>query len=212
MNKNEKFQMNEFIKPASTALYSLIPILIGISFIFYSLSQYPDYSMIEFYVSQLGTGPKPSAQFFNVGVIIIGAASVHFFIHLGKLLKANGIDEIIRKIAVRISIFGGISLSLIGCFPMFGTLLIMHNIVSSSFFLSGMIYFILFSYLMIKSQNFSKYQSILGFLVAGVFGTYLFTGHPAIEWSVVFSAFAWVILNAGWLAFKNLKIFLITKI
>lgn len=212
MKKNNEFQTDGMLKFSSTALYSLIPIIIGLLFIFIALSQYPGYSLISDYVSRLGIGPKPSAQFFNVGVIICGAASIHFFIHIGKLLKANGIDEIIRKITIKFSILGGLALSLVGCFPMFESLMLLHIIVASTFFTSGMIYFIAFSYLMIKNNNFSTYQAVPGFLVGVVFASYLFTGQPIFEWGVVFSTFMWLLFNGCWLTFKNVRVFLGKKI
>jgi hypothetical membrane protein len=209
MKKENEFEPENMLKHSSTAVFSLIPIIIGILFIFYALSQFPGYSMIKNYVSHLGIGPKPSAQFFNVGVIIIGAASIHFFIYLGKLLKASGIDEIIRKITVKISIIGGLCLALVGAFPMFDFLEIFHMIVASTFFFSGMLYFLLFSYLMIRNPNFSKYQSFPGFVVGLIFAGYVFTAHPIFEWGVVFSGFFWVIFNGVWLGVKNVRMFLV---
>ncbi len=202
-------KINNFIDKvfnlASGGIYGLISMAIGVSFIFIAMSQSPGFNIAEDTVSSLGIVPRFGGILFNIGLILAGIIAIPFFLYLGRSLKRDGFIDIIRILAVIISIIACISLSMVGCFPAYsGLYSIFHRIFALIFFFTGLIFCILFSFVMWVDPNFSKLQAITRFIVAAIFAIFLITRTALTEWAVFFAIIFWVIENSIYILYKKI--------
>ena len=204
MDKINAF-MDKLLKIAPGGYYGLLSMTIGILFISLSYLLVPGYSMFESFISILGISPGLAAPLFNMGIILTGILVIPFLVYLGRSLTQERINKKIEKIAFKISIIGAISISLVGCFPHYTLLLgIIHIFFATIFFLSELIFCIMFSLLIWFDSRFSKMQSIIGFVVSGVFIFFIFTGWTISEWLVFFAIIFWVIENSIYTLHKKI--------
>jgi len=186
-------------------VFGLCSMSLGGSFIFISLFNYPNYSMIDYYISYLGYGPGLSGPFFNIGLIISGLLIIPFFIYLVKIFKIEGRNERFNKNTIRIAILACISLSLVGLFPAYNYFcLIIHGIFAALFFISSGIFCVAISYLMWKDPRFPKIQSYVGFILGGIFALYVATLQPIFEWICFFGIAGWVIETSAFCLYKKI--------
>ncbi|MFX1340943.1 MAG: hypothetical protein ACFFDK_20200, partial [Promethearchaeota archaeon] len=97
--------------------FGLISVFLTIIFVSLSYMHFPGFDMMKNDISILGIGPGLSAPLFNNGLKIIGISAIPFFIYFGRILRQEAVNVKFIKRAVRLSIVGCISLSLIGFFP-----------------------------------------------------------------------------------------------
>ncbi len=186
--------MVKLLKLAPGGYYGPLSMSIGIVFTFLSYLLVPGYNMIESFISILGISPGLAAPLFNIGFILTGITVIPFLVYLGRSLTQEKINEKIKKITIKISIIGAMSISLVGCFPHYTLLLgIIHIFFATIFFFCELIFCVIYSIFIWFDSRFSKMQSIIGFTVSGVFIFFIFTGWPISEWIVFFVIVVWVI-------------------
>ncbi len=186
--------MDILLKLVPGGYYGLLSMSIGIIFTFLSYLLVPGYSMFESFISVLGISPGLAALLFNLGFILTSITVIPFLVYLGRSLTQEKINEKIKKITIKISIIGAMSISLVGCFPHYTLLLGIINIFFATiFFFCELIFCVIYSILIWFDSRFSKMQSIIGFAVSGVFIFFIFTGWPISEWIVFFVIVVWVI-------------------
>jgi len=195
---------DKLLEKVHGGIYAMISMAVGVSLIFIAMSQFPGYNMVDYYVSELGAGPGLSGPIFNIGLILAGIIAIPFFVHLGRILKQEGIYDIVRKLAVGISIIACICLSIVGCFPATsGLSLVLHYYFAMGFFFSGLLFCFLFSVLMFKESKYSNIQVIIGCFVAITFAIFLILKYPLPEWIVFFSIVFWVLENGIYIYYKK---------
>lgn len=195
---------DRFLEKVHGGIYAIISMTVGVSLIFIAMGFFPGYNMVEYYVSELGAGPGLSGPLFNIGLILAGIIAIPFFVHLGRVLKQEGIYDIVRKLAVAISIIGCICLSIVGCFPATsGLSMLLHYYFAMGFFFSGLLFCFLFSVVMFKDSKYSNIQVIIGCFVAVTFAYFLLIKDPLPEWIVFFSIVFWVLENGIYIFYKK---------
>ena len=180
------------------------------------------YSILNHYISRLGeVGVSRLAPVFNASLFVGGLVLLIFVLGLGLYLHTK-----LGYVASAIGIFSCISCSLVGIFPM--NHLSIHDAMAYSFFWSGLVAILLFSFVIFfdKQNKISRWLLIPGIITAASFASYLIIpyiitsayGHtlhshhlarshirlkPILEWSVFFTLMAWFILMSIYLMVKR---------
>ena len=201
MDKSTKFieKSLETIPGGVFGLISVVSIILGevIAFLLF-----PGYSIFDNMISDLGTGP--GAIFFNVSVLISGIIIIPYYIHLAKICIGEKIKENLRKYAFSAALISCITYSLLGIFPSIESetiIYLTHGILAAVSIGFGLAYLLLYSILMLKAHNFSKYQAYHGFIVAGLYATFLLTWIPIVEWIMNLAILSWIIANSIYILF-----------
>jgi len=179
---------------------ALIGFLTAITAILLYISADPTFSFLTHWVSHLGTGPNGSDLVFNGGMVYSGIISWIYSLYLARYLHKNGALRFLIIISLGCGIFLGIGLLLIGIFPLeliFG----IHNIAAGFFFYGGMFSCITYGITAYLTPSISKLQSIIGFMIASVFLSYIIINSlplnisfkMAAEWSVFFAIPSWIL-------------------
>jgi len=223
-------KINEFFNK----LFNLIPgyifglIAFSIGFIGSTLALIlsPEYKMWKYSISILGHAT--GGMYLRIGVIISGLVAIPFFIYLGRAVKEDNVNEVLRKITVGIGIFSSVNVSLSEIFTGVNNFIIMlHGIFALCSWIGYVAIFILFSVIMLKNSKFSKYNVYLGYVAAGIlifylilffvtnfcnlyveicyeFGRGVYIIMPTLEWMVYFSVLFWILFNSGHLLYKKI--------
>ena len=180
------------------------------------------YSILNHYISKLGeVGVSRLAPVFNNSLFVGGLVLLIFVLGLGLYIHTK-----LGYVATGFGIFSCISCSLVGVFPMNN--LSIHNVVTFSFFYSGLVAIILFTLVIIfdKQGKLSRWLLIPGIITVASFASYLIIpyitssthGHtlhphrlvrshirlnPILEWSVFFTVIAWFVLMSIYLMAKR---------
>ena len=208
--------MNRYDKLFSNTIVSHIVVigaLIGfltaiVAIILYAIAD-PTFSFITHWISHLGTGPNGSDIVFNGGLIYSGIISWIYSLYLAGYLRKKGAINLLILISLGCGIILGIGLLLLGIFPLeliFG----IHNIAAGLFFYGGMFSCIFYGITAYFTPNISRFQSIIGFMIATVFLSYIIINSLPLhisfkmisEWSVFFAIPAWI-LSQGILILKS---------
>lgn len=202
--RNFKTIITQFTNIIPKGLFGLLSVLISITGDFIALLMFPEYSMFQYDISYLAIGP--GGIFFNIGLIFSGLMAIPFNIYLGKVVSGNNVNESIRKKTVIISIVACIAISLVGSFPVHlenQVILIIHAFLAFVFFLSTTIVFILYGYLFIKNEKFSKAQAYISFVIAGILIIYMIFRSSILEWISMFGIMLGIILIALYTLYKR---------
>ncbi|MHA1914048.1 MAG: hypothetical protein ACW986_06220 [Promethearchaeota archaeon] len=191
----------------------------------------PEYMMWRYSISQLTH--ESGGLFMTVGLIISNILAIPFIVYLGRLLKGDQVNELIRKIAITSGIVATISGFLLGVFS--GDLSVKYSFISDlhGFFaliswFSGAVVCALISFLMARNAKFNKNITIFGYIVSVIvifylipfivtnlcyvlqdvcfsFGTFLTHYiNASLEWLVLFSLSTWYLANSIYMKHKNL--------
>ena len=185
-----------------------------------------EYVMWEKSISVLGH--KTGGIFLRGGLIISSLFSIPFIVYIGRTVKHEDVNENLRKIAVSVGIFSSISAILTGTFSGVNEFISMlHGLFALFSWIGGAIFCTLFSIVMLKNPNFSRRAACIGFIVAGIFGTYLipffitnfcnfytdicysfgrkvYVIMPMYEWIVIFSILFWYLYYSSYLLYKKI--------
>jgi hypothetical membrane protein len=178
-------------------MYGIISVIAGGVGMILAYLFFPGYNFVERMISDLGAGP--GGLFFNVGLITSGILGFPFVLSLNKSIKSAPIDERLKKTGFIIAILSCVSLSLIGCFPAIESnilLLALHGLCASTSWICGFLFCTLFSAVIIKNPDYSRFCAYLGFFVASIFLLTLITWIPVIEWFMLISFYLWVLAMA----------------
>jgi hypothetical membrane protein len=179
---------------------ALIGFLTAIAAILLYISADPTFSFLTHWVSHLGTGPNGSDIVFNGGMVYSGIISWFYSLYLAGYLHKKGALKFLIVISLGCGIILGIGLLLLGVFPLdliFG----IHNIAAGLFFYGGMFSCIIYGITAYLTPSISKLQSIIGFMIATVFLSYIIINSlplnisfkMAAEWSVFFAIPSWIL-------------------
>ncbi|MFX1573928.1 MAG: hypothetical protein ACFFB0_14370 [Promethearchaeota archaeon] len=185
-----------------------------------------DYVMWEKSISILGH--RSGGIFLRGGLIISYLFSIPFIVYIGRIVKHEDVNEDLRRLAVTTGIISSITAILTGTFSGVNEFISMlHGFFALFSWMGGAIFCALFSIVMLKNPNFSKRVSVIGFIVAGIFFTYLipffitnFCNYytnicysfgrkvyiimPTYEWIVIFSISFWYLFYASYLRYKKI--------
>jgi hypothetical membrane protein len=206
MKKLDKY-ITFFFNIIPGGIFGLLSLSFAILFVFLSYLHFPGYDIMTNDVSILGIGPGLSAPLFNNGIKIIGISAIPFFIYFGKVLRQEAENTKYIKSAVRLSIGGCISLSLIGFFPVVNrTMSVIHAGLALIFFLCSIINLICFSRTILKDQRFSNIHAYHGFIIAGLIAFYIAVRWSIVEWIVFFALGFWLADNSFYTLYKKFKL------
>jgi len=209
VDKQTKFidKLLEIIPGGVFGLLSVALIILGEII---ALLLFPGYNIFNNMVSELGAGS--GGPFFNLTIIISGIIIIPYYIHLAKTFSGEAINENLRKYAILTAVISCITYSLLGVFPSIEDniiIFIIHGTLATISIASGLGYLLLYSILMLRAQNFSKYQAYHGFIVAVLYATFLLTWIPIIEWVMNMAILSWVTANSVYILYlkkqANLK-------
>lgn len=196
-------------------IFGLIAIIIGLTGDFLAISLYPGYSITKDMVSTLGVGP--GAIYFNLGTFYSGLLAIPFYIDLGRLLRGeneNSSDKLIRT-AIICAIISCVSLALVGVFPAIQNItavIVLHYFTALTSWLTGVMYCVIFSVLMLRTSTFPKILGYLGFIPGVLIMFYLVlitippasTITPIVEWSIVFAIISYIGINSLYMIYRKI--------
>jgi len=175
--------------------FGLLGTLITIVFIVMAAFLTPNYNPLVNTVSSLGNGIAKTL--FSIALVTGGSLSIPFILYLEKSLV--NINEFVRRLATIIAIIGSASIALSGILPdpeYPGVFLLFHAIVAFNAFIGTVVCICLYSYLMLKSAEYKRYQVIIGFTTGLELIILLFIFNPLIEWILTINISAWTILTS----------------
>ena len=197
----------EIIPGGVFGLLSVVIIILGEII---AILLFPGYNIFDNMLSELGAGS--GGPFFNLTIIISGIIIIPYYLALAKTFSGEAINENLRKYAILTAVISCITYSLLGVFPSIESeaiIYLTHGIIATVSIASGLGYLLLYSILMLRAQNFSKYQAYHGFIVAVLYATFLLTWIPIIEWVMNMAILSWVTVNSVYILYlkkqANLK-------
>ncbi len=152
------FKINELKKDKIYLIIGLIGIIIIASSILFSIFSYPNYSIVNQYLSELGHPNATTATIFNLGLMIGSILMIPFFYYF--FYK----EDILSKLIFVTSIFSMIALFGVGFFPL--TLKDPHFIFAGIFFFTCSLICILFLIKQILDKNFLQMENLIAFFCA----------------------------------------------
>jgi len=207
------FYGNKLLDHVPGFIFGLIALFIGLIGDF--LAMYPGYSITKDMVSTLGVGP--GAIYFNLGTFYSGLIAIPFYIDLGRLLRneSESNNERLIKIAVTCAIISCVSSAFIGVFPANQDIIldiVLHYFTALISWLTGVIYCVLFSSLMLRTSTFPKILAYLGFIPGSIIMIYLvlisippaYIITPIVEWSIVFSIISYIGINSFYMIYRKI--------
>jgi len=186
----------------------------------------PEYKMWKYSISVLGD--LTGGIYLRTGLIISGLMAIPFFIYIGKTLKDDNGNEIIRKCAVVAGISSSICVVLTGSFSGVNEFIkSLHGMFALGSWFGNIAVFILVSLAMVKNPKFSKVPVYIGYIIAGIliiylipffitnfcnyfreicysFGRMVFTIMPVFEWVVYFSILFWILFTSCYMLYKKI--------
>lgn len=225
MNKINQFFDNLFdIVPGY--VFGLLAFIFGLLGDLLALLFSPGYQMLRSSISLLGL--NPGGIYWRIGMIISNIFAIFFLIYLGKILKDENINEIIRKIAIGSGIFTSVSGILTGGFTGVTELIIyLHGIFALLSFIGAAALYSLFAFLIAKNSNFSKSITFISIITSAIVVSYLIPFFitnfcslfkeicyslgeliwlimPIYEWTMIFAVLFWYLSNSLYIANKKL--------
>ena len=227
MSKVNKF-FDELFDLIPGYIFGLLYFFIGLIGDIIALLLSPDYIMWKKSISILGH--HPGGIFLRVGLIISSIFSILFIVYMGRVLKQESVNNNLRKLAVITGIFSSAAAIFTGTFSGFNEFISsLHGLGALLSWIGGAIFCILFSIVMLQSTNFSKKAAYAGFIVAGIFLTFLIPFFitnfcnlyvdicysfgrrvylilPTYEWVVIFSILFWHLFYSSYIVYKKIKL------
>jgi hypothetical membrane protein len=199
MNHKDKLFYNTYVSHI-IVIGALIGFLTAITAIILYILADPTFSFLTHWVSHLGVGPNGSAVVFNGGMIYSGIICWIYNMYLSGYLHKKGAVNFLILISLVCGVILGVGLLLLGIFPLeviFG----IHNVAAGLFFYGGLFSSIFYGITTYFTPRISKYQSIVGFLVATIFLSYIIINSLPIgisfkmvaEWAVFFAIPTWIL-------------------
>ncbi len=186
----------------------------------------PEYKMWKYSISVLGD--LTGGIYLRTGLIISGLLAIPFYIYLGKTLKDDNVNEILRKGAIIAGIFSSICVALTGTFSGVNDFIkFLHGNFATFSWFGHTAVFILFSLAMVKNPKFSKAPVYVSYIIAGIlivylipffitnfcnyfreicysFGQIIFTIMPVFEWVVYFSILSWILFISSYILYNKI--------
>jgi len=198
--------LDNFLEVISGGVFGLVSVIIIILGEVIAILLFSGYSIFENMISELGAGP--GAIFYNLSVIISGIIIIPYYLHLAECASGENIKQNLRKYAFSAALISCITYSLLGIFPSIESdaiIYLTHGILAAISISSGLGYLLLYSILMLRAQNFSKYQAYHGFIVAVIYAAFLLTWIPIVEWVMNLAILSWITTNSLYMLYLKKK-------
>ena len=204
-------------------------ITVGISAILFSLSE--PFNFFTHWISNLGgattqagTSPNGSNIVFGIGLVTAAINAIFFLVYVIQVLKSGNEKTMwlvyLDVLSALITIIG---IVIVSFFDMI-TILVVHAVGATMFFIGGMLMVLFFTLTIILNTEIPWSYSIPGFIVTGVFLVFLITFVPYLlmgvplldlladitaqyawtrfwEWMVLFAILSWFFIM-GYLTYK----------
>ncbi len=178
----------EKIKGGYFAFLALLAVAFGIfiGLIFY-LPDYPSFSILTNYISDIGAGPIASRVIFSIGMILGAVFLIFLLLYVGKYLTS--IEEKSQRIWIFLypGLIAELGLILLGIFPLDrsdDTAFAIHSIAAVIFFLFTAISNLGLGYIEFKNSEFSKFFALIS-VISGIFSAIFAFGFIIQEYSVL---------------------------
>ena len=153
-------------------VFGLLAFVIGFSGDLIAMVLSPEYQMWRSSISLLGL--NPGGIYLRLGLILSGIFALFFIIYLGKILKDENVNDLLRKLAIGCGIFTTVNGILTGAFTGVTELIIyLHGVFALFSFIGGAIVYPLFTFLIAKSSKFSKSTFYIGVIVSTIVVSYM---------------------------------------
>ncbi|NHJ25402.1 MAG: DUF998 domain-containing protein [Candidatus Lokiarchaeota archaeon] len=176
--------------------FGLVGVSFAIIFIIFAALVTPGYNPLVNTVSELGQGIAKTL--FSIAFVSSGSLSIPFILYLEKTLL--GINEFVRRIATAVAIISAVSVALVGILPdpeNPDAFKVFHGIVAVNAFFGSVINICLYSYLMMKSNEYKKYHVVIGFATGFDLLLLLITLiNPLVEWILTVNIMLWIIVTS----------------
>ena len=213
----------------SSYVFGIIMFIVGFLGNIMAIIISPEYNMWKSSISNLTH--HPGGMFMRTGLIMSYNLAIPFFIKLGRKLKAETINENIRKLAVGSGIFTSGAAMLTGIFSgrlSFNSAL--HGLFALFSWLGGIVVCLVYGLLMLKNSKFSKSASNYSFLTFGIlvfylipffivnfcnlfpetssvynFGRSIYLIMATLEWFLILMLLSWFLANSIFIFKENIK-------
>ncbi|MFX0077398.1 MAG: hypothetical protein ACFE96_18300, partial [Candidatus Hermodarchaeota archaeon] len=135
---------------------------------------------------------------FSIGFVASGSLTIPFILYLEKTLL--GINEFVRRIATTIAIISSVCVALVGILPdpdYPDAFALFHGIVTLIGFLGSIATICLYTFLMMKSNEYKLYHIIIGY-ATGIelllLAITLF--NPLVEWILTVNIMLWILITS----------------
>ncbi len=185
--------------------YGIIAIIIRITCDFLAFTFYPEYSIFDNMVSDLGVGP--GGIFFSLGLLFFGIISIPFYVAIARSLQSDNIKERSRKFGLFLFYISDITYILVGIFPSIEQNTIIyyaHGVFALISWLAAIGYLIIYSKLMLKNDKYSTLPAYSGFLLIVFVIVAVLTWRPITEWLMTFMFWLWVIIISSYMLYHKL--------
>ena len=197
--------INKFLKIAPGGYYGLLSVTIRFCGDISALLLFPGYDFTKNMISDLGVGP--GAIFFSLGIILSGIVSIPFYVAFVRSLKINGYFEKTRKSSLILFYIANIAYIMLGIFPSNQSnyqIYVIHGIFAFIWVLATIINLLLFSFLMVKNNKFTKLPVYISVFLIGCLMLFLFTWVPIFEWILSIAVFIWFTITSSYLIYHKL--------
>ena len=182
--------------------FGLIGVMFAIVFVSLAALFTPGYSPLQDTVSSLGTGIAKTL--FSIGFVASGSLTIPFILYLEKTL--HGINDFVRRIATTIAVISSVCVALVGILPdpdFPDAFTHFHGTVTLIGFLGSITTICLYTFLMMKSNEYKFYHIIIGYATAIellLLAITLF--NPLVEWILTLNIMLWIFITSIKLIFS----------
>ncbi|NVM17446.1 MAG: hypothetical protein HWN80_07000 [Candidatus Lokiarchaeota archaeon] len=184
-------------------IYGLLSAIVGLGGDIISIILFQGYS-IKHMISALGTGP--GGIYFNFGTILSGIFAYLFYLHLYKVIGKETTAPKLHRIGRRFALNSCVFFSLVGVFPTStnNIIFVLHGTFALISWLSAIIYLIIFSLLILKTNIIPKFFVYLALTTGGTIIVFLLTWIPLIEWIMALAVSIWITLISVYLLIRKI--------
>jgi hypothetical membrane protein len=176
--------------------FGLVGVLFAMAFVTIAALVTPGYNPLEDTVSSLGTGIAKTL--FSIGFVASGSLTIPFILYLEKTLL--GINDFVRRIATAIAVISSVCVALVGILPdpdYPDAFTLFHGTVTIIGFLGSIATICLYTFLMMKSNEYKLYHIILGYTTGvGLILLAITLFNPLVEWILTLNIMLWILITS----------------
>ncbi|MFX0026216.1 MAG: DUF998 domain-containing protein [Candidatus Hermodarchaeota archaeon] len=165
-------KISEIFEKIHASYFAFIGLIVFFVGLIPTMIVHPDFSFFVTHISHLGTPSNPLHIFFNICWFITAILIILFLVGFTQYLQEKEINSKWAWIGCILGILSAIGIMGMAIFNS-ETAYIMHLIFELLFFMTGILYLFLYTYLEWKSPEFKNTQAIFNFIVALFFLLYL---------------------------------------
>ncbi len=199
--------LNKFFKPVPMGLTGFMAFIITVIGFMLAASYIPKFSIFNTMLSDLGNGE--GGIFFNGALIISGLLALPFYFYLINLLNTHNLNRKLQALLIINCLLTITAYILLGFFPSIGINLFfefIHGALTLICWLSGMIFYSSFSYLVLKYKELTRFHALIGFSASASLLIGVITWSPISEWIMTFFISLFILTNSLYLIIKHKKV------